>query len=333
MISKLKKRPRPDDLVTQQRRNTNRAGRYVYLGMLGVFALAMANFLFGDLVFLRADGQVVRDRTTIAATYIARVEAIDVEQGEEVTEGAPVLRVQSADMLERLADLSAGQARLSAKAAEFKIRSETVHRLLPIANKRAAETAKVLAQFEQLSNAKLVTSARYDDALRARYEAQEAVVKLEAEQKTLEEEIAALETARADATRALDDLRAHYAEGLVRAPVEGSVGTLVPSAGDVYRPGEPMLSIYSGDAYVLAYLPRRYLFDISTGMKVSVSSGRNTATGVITQILPFTDALPKEFQNTFKPQDRSQLARIKLDTPGTFPLHEKVHLSGINSLI
>jgi multidrug resistance efflux pump len=324
MISKLKKRPRPDDLKTQQRRATNRAGRMIYLGLLGVFALTMANFLFGDLVFLRADGQVVRDRTTIAATYIARVEAIDVEQGQEVTPGDPVLRVQSAEMLERLADLSAGQARLAAKAAEW---------LLPIAEKRAAETAKVLAQFEQLSDANLVTSARYDDALRARYEAQEAVVKLQAEQTTLSEEVAALETARTDATRALDDLRAHYAEGLVRAPVEGSVGTLVPSAGDVYRPGEPMLSIYSGDAYVLAYLPRRYLFTIETGMKVSVTSGRNTATGVITQILPFTDALPKEFQNTFKPQDRSQLARIRLDQPGTFPLHEKVQLSGINSLI
>ena len=328
MISKLKKRPRPDDLVTQQRRTTNSAGRMIYLGLLAAFALAMANFLFGDFVLLRADGQVVRDRTTIAATYIARVEAIGVKQGQTVALGEAVLRVQSAEMLERLAALSADQARLAAKAAEFKIRSETIERLLPIAERRAAETAKVLAQFDRLSDVNLVTSARHDEALRARYEAQEAVVKLQTEQKTLSEELAALETARADAARALDDLRAHYADGMVRAPVEGSVGTVVPSAGDVYRPGEPMLSIYSGEAYVLAYLPRRYLFTIRTGMEVSVTSGRTTATGVITQILPVTGALPKEFQNTFKPRDRSQLARIRLSEPDAFPLHEKVQLSG-----
>lgn len=333
MIKKLKRRPRPDDLVTQQRKTTGQAGRMIYLGLLGVFALAMLNFLFGDFVFLRADGQVVRDRTTIAATYIARIEAIGVKQGQEVKLGDTVLNVQSAEMLERLADLSASRARLAAKAAEFRIRAETVTRLLPIAEKRATETARVLAQFEKLSDSNLVTSARYDEALQARYESQEKLVKLRAEKLTLTEETATLEVARADATNALDDLRAHYADGMVRSPVEGSIGSIVPSAGDVYRPGEAMLSIYSGDAYVLAYLPRRYLFSIETGTRVTVASGRHSATGIITQILPVTDALPKEFQNTFKPRDRSQLARIKLLEPGQFPLHEKVELSSIYSLI
>ena len=84
---------------------------------------------------------------------------------------------------------------------------------------------------------------------------------------------------------------------------------------------------------MLAYLPRRYLFPIRAGMKVKVKSGRYTATGVIQQILPITDALPKEFQNTFKPQDRSQLARIRLLEPEKFPLHEKVQLTGLYSLI
>ncbi len=36
------------------------------------------------------------------------------------------------------------------------------------------------------------------------------------------------------------------------------------------------------------------------------------ADGVVTEILPLTDTLPKEFQNTFKPSDRSQLAKIKI---------------------
>jgi len=333
MIKKLRERPRPDTLTTQQRRATNSIGRMIYLGMLCVFALAVLNYLFGDLFFLRADGQVVRDRTTIAATYIARVEAIDVEQGEEVAPGQAMLRLQSTEMLERLAELSAGQARLAAKAAEFKIRSETVRRMLPIAEKRAVETEKVLAKFDSLSNTKLVTSARYDDALSARFEAQQTLVRLKAEEATLADEIAALETAVVDAAKALADLRQHYADGLVSAPVGGAVGTAIPSAGDVYRPGEAIISIYSGEPYVLAYLPRRYLFSITKGMEVKVKSGRHEATGVIDEILPVTGALPEEFQNTFKPRDRSQLARIRLIDAGGFPLHEKVQLTGSLSLI
>ena len=333
MIKKLRERPRPDTLTTQQRRATNSVGRMVYLGLLGIFAVAVLNYLFGDFVFLRADGQVVRDRTTIAATYIARVEAIDVERGQEVAPGQPMLRLQSTEMLERLAELSAGQARLAAKAAEFKIRSETVRRMLPIAEKRAVETEKVLAKFDKLTETKLVTSARYDDALRVRFESQQTLVRLKAEEATLEDEIAALETAVADAARALADLRKHYAEGVVRAPVGGAIGTAIPSAGDVYRPGEAIVSIYSGEPYVLAYLPRRYLFSISAGMEVQVKSGRHEATGVIAEILPVTGALPEEFQNTFKPRDRNQLARIRLIDAGDFPLHEKVELTGSLSLI
>ena len=66
---------------------------------------------------------------------------------------------------------------------------------------------------------------------------------------------------------------------------------------------------------------------ISEGMEVSVTDGRDTATGVVSEILPVTDTLPKEFQNTFTPSDRSQLAKIKLEVRAPFPLNQKVSVS------
>ena len=45
MIKSLRKRPRPDQLVNQQRRATNRTGRLVYLGLLGALAITIANRL------------------------------------------------------------------------------------------------------------------------------------------------------------------------------------------------------------------------------------------------------------------------------------------------
>ncbi len=328
----LRKRPRPDALKTEQRRATNNAGRMVYFGLLMAALLAGVNFMFGDYVFLRADGLVLRDKSTISATYLARVEAVDVKPGAEVEKGAHVLQLQSMDVLERLADLSSRNASLTAKAAEFTVRSETITKLLPLAERRERETAKVLEKFDRLSDIKLVTTARYDDALRTRFEAQRSLVQFKAEDSALREELEALTAARSDAEAALADLRRHYAGGVVRVPISGSIGTSVPSVGDVHKPGETILSVYSGDPYVLAYLPRRYLFSIHPGTRVKIQSGRVSATGVITEILPVTGALPKEFQNSFKPRDRSQLARIHFDAEPPFPLHEKIKITRENYL-
>ncbi len=332
MLKSLRKRPRPDTLKTEQRRATNRSGRIVYFGLLLVMLVAGINFLFGDMIFLRADGLVLRDKSTVSTTYLARVEAVDVKQGDAVKKGSLILRLQSMEVLERLADLSSRKASLAAKAAEFNVRSETIEKLLPLAEKRERETAKTLKKFDDLSNLRLVTTAGYNNALNARFEAQRSLIRFKAEGRALKEELSTLKAARADAEAALDDLRAHYGEGVVQAPVSGAIGISVPSVGDVYKPGEIILSIYSGKPYILAYLPRRYLFPIRIGARVRVKSGRLSATGVIAEILPVTEALPKEFQNSFKPRDRSQLARIHFDKPSPFPLHEKVKITNAGRL-
>ena len=230
-------------------------------------------------------------------------------------------------MLERLAGLSADRAQLAARVAAFRVRAETVAKLLPLAQRREVESAKVLKRFDKLSNQQLVTNVRYDEALAARLEARQAMVRLDTEAKSLAEELRTLDAARIDADTALDDLRKLYGNGNVTAPVKGDVGASVPATGDVYRPGQTILAVYSGAPYVLAYLPDRYLFHIKPGMVLRVNGGRQSAMGVITKILPVTDALPKEFQNTFKPADRSQLARIQFQSPPPFPLHQKVMLT------
>ena len=143
------------------------------------------------------------------------------------------------------------------------------------------------------------------------YEASHDRVNLITQRQVLEEELSSLDDALADADDAIAKLKGLYADGIVRSPVSGSIGASVPFVGNVYRPGEPILSIYSGDPYVLVYLPRRYLFPIYVGMELRLTDGRDVADGIITEILPVTDTLPKEFQNTFKPSDRNQLAKIK----------------------
>ncbi len=327
MIQGLKKRPRSDVLMNETRMVTNPIGRMIYLGVLAIFAVAVLNFLFGDILILRADGLVLKDQTVIATTYVARIQQVDIREGQQVEKGQVIMRLQSTEMLERLADLSARRARLVADTVEFRIRAETVAELLPLAKKREGEATRVVGKFDQLALAGLTTAASYDNALTANFSAQGDRIKLATQFKTLEKEVATLNEAREVSESALSDLQAHYAEGVVRAPVTGAVGVSVPSIGNVYRTGEPMMTLYSGEPYVLAYLPHRYMFSINLDDKVTVSDGRQSASGVIAEILPVTDALATEFQNTFKPRDRSQLAKIRLTGPTAFPLLQKVSVT------
>ncbi len=327
MIRGLKKRPRSDALANEVRVAANPVGRWIYMGLLGFFAIAVLNYLFGDLFIMRADGLVLKDQSVIATTFVARIEQVAVREGQQVERGQVLLRIQSTEMLERLADLSARRARLAADNVEFTIRAESVTELLPLAKKREDEASRVVGKFDQMALAGLTTASSYDSALTANYNAQQDRVKLATQKKTLDKELATLHAARDGAEDALENLRLHYAEGVVRAPVTGSIGASVPSIGNVYRTGDPILTIHSGEPYVLAYLPHRYLFSIRANQNVTVSDGRNSVGGVITEILPITDALAKEFQSTFKPRDRSQLAKIRLLEASPFPLQEKVAIS------
>ncbi len=327
MIRGLKKRPRPDALVNEKRKAPHSTGRLIYLTVLGIFALVVANYLFGDFIFLRADGLVLKDENIIATTYVSRIEDIGVKAGQQVKQGQTLLRLQSSDILEHLADLSARRARLVSDNVEFRIRSGSVAELLPLARKREEETTKVVNKFDELDKAGFATASGYNGALTASYNAQQDRIKLTTQLKTLERELSTLQQARQVAEEALSNLESHYAGGIVRAPATGSIGATVPSVGHVYRVGEPMLSIFSGEPYVLAYLPPRYLFSIKPNQKVTVSDGRQSVAGVIAEILPVTDTLAKEFQNTFKPTDRSQLAKITLSQSSSFPLHAKVWIT------
>jgi len=323
----IRKRLRPDNVPNERRVARGAVGRVIYLSLLAVFGVAVLDYFFGDIVLLRADGLVLRDENVVATTYIARVDSVMVQQGAAVAQGSPLFKLQSLEILERLADLSIKRADLVAKVTDLKVRSETAERLLPLAERHEQEATRVIRQFDGMTSDGFITSVRWEQALRANYDALRDRATLSAENRVLSEEMKAMQTALTDADTALSDLEMHYADGEVLAPVSGSVGFSVPYVGNVYRPGEPLLSIYSGDAYVLTYLPHRYFFPIYVGMQLRVTDGQHTENGVVAEILSVTAALPKEFQNTFQPSDRNQLAKVKLAPGSYFPLNQKVSVS------
>ncbi|MGP1396930.1 MAG: HlyD family secretion protein [Inquilinaceae bacterium] len=333
MIRKLKARPRVDTFQNAPRRPGSSWGRFVYLGLLALLGLGLANYVWGDTVFLRADGLTLRDRTLVAATSIVRVEEVHVRPGQRVRADDILLRVGSTEVLDRIADLAMRDAELAEREAALRSRRNLAVSLLPLAERRAAETSELLRSLESLSKQGLVASDRYEQVTVGNYDAETEKVRLATEIEGLEAEIEALVTARGHARLALGDLEAHYNSGVIRAATDGIVGDIVPSVGEAFRAGEPLLSVLSGDPYVLAYLPRSYLFAIESGRSVQVRSGRLTAIGTVTDILPVSQALPAEFQNAFKPDQTRQLARIEFDETSNFPIFGSVEIRQAGSAL
>ena len=327
MVRKLRRRPRSDNHVNQIRGRRRGLGRRIYLLMLAVLGLGLANYLWGGLVLLHADGIVLRDRTTVAATSVVRIEAVHVRHGQSVQAGEILLHVGSAEILDRVADLSARDADLAQREAALRSRIRLAADLLPLAKQRAEEAAGVLTRLDGAVGRGLVLTERYDNAMRANYDAQTTRLRLASERKSLDAEVAALTEARRTLTDALTSLKSHFGDGTIRAAVSGTVGTDVPAVGEVYNAGDPILSIFSGKSYILAYLPQNYLFAIKPGTAVRVTDGRHSMNGVITGILPVSQELPTAFQRAFRPGDRRQLARIELPGDSPFPVFATVQVT------
>jgi len=329
-MQRIRTRPRFDKLLNQQRSARIAWARHIYLTLLCGLTLGLLNYFLGDAILLRADGILLTDRQIIAATYPAKVAAVRVKEGESVAQGALLVELQSADMLRDIADLSVRAADLSARETQLRVNAASVQTLLPLAQRNAREGADAVARIDTMSERGLVSMQSMTQALASGYDMAAKLAELRGQQEILGSQLSLVAQSRNRADAALDQLEAFYDRGAVRAAAAGTVGSRVPAVGEVVRFGDELLQVYGDKAYVLAYLPDIYLFALAPGDKVEVSggAGSHTNVGTVEAILGVADALPPEFQNTFRPRDRGRLVRISLPKSHGFAISQKVRVGG-----
>lgn len=325
-MKRLRNRERVDTFHNDRRGSKKSYGRYVYLAMLAMVAAAVGNHLWGDLVIFRADGLIVQDRIEIEAGFVGRLEELPVRIGQRVEKGTVVARLESIDIVERLAQLSLRVAELTNTSIEQDNTIAVAEQLLPLAAERRNDRQVILASLTGLNHKGFVTVEKMKLAMDDLRAAEEIQIRLRTSLDQNGHARAARGTAMQHAIKAFENLKAVYGDGVVTAPASGVIGTALPAPGEVFLTGEPILSIHSGDKYVLAYLPPRYLFSVTVGEEVKLSAGPLVATGQVEDILPVSDALPQEFQRRFQPTERGQLARIKLNGAQDWPLNAKVEI-------
>ena len=327
-MKKLKTRLRADTLPSEPRRAPakRRWDSTIYIVLLLALFLAVANHLLGDRVFMRADGLVMQDRKMVAAATTVQATEIKVQPGERVRRGQLLLRAESIDTVGRLAELTLREAEMAERSARLRADLVVAKRLAPKAEERVAELSQRRTEMDQLDRSRLITSQNLDALREDFHQADSRAMSLAAQVEGLSAEIVALDHSRAEVRAAIQELERRYNGGLHHAAEDGIIGPSVPVQGEVLAAGAPLLTVYSGQAYVLAYLPRAYLFSIRNGMQVSVSSGQFMRKGRISEILPISTPVPDEFRNTFRQRESRQLARITLDDGPALPILSTVEI-------
>ncbi|MEM6903598.1 MAG: biotin/lipoyl-binding protein, partial [Pseudomonadota bacterium] len=209
-MRRIKPRARVDQLVTEKRKPKKSYGRQIYLGLLAIVALGIADLAFGHLLYLDADGQVMQDNYAVATEHRGTVMELFVEEGTVVKKGDLLARIRSRDVLERLADLRSQQLTmqrdlnvmvsrrdvlLATRAAALE-RSRILEESLR--NTRAAKE-RGLVRSNQLANA-------VDEAFTSMRDAQQVV----ADAKTIDNTIELMAHSLDELTEALNLLDAAY---------------------------------------------------------------------------------------------------------------------------
>lgn len=303
-------------------------GRIIYLCLLAVFIFSLMYVLFGNRFFLSADGIVLMDRYSVSVSYPGKITEVYVKEGDKVEAGAPLIRIESFDIVRELSDIAYRDSELAIRAGQLEGKLNSIEAVYGLAEQTAHETASTAKDYTAVSDRGIVSSLAKDDALRNSLAAAERLAQLKSDKVALAKELDLVNQSRKVTQEGMDKLAGIYDDGYLRASMGGVVGAKVPVPGQVVKAGDELAEINGGKWHVLAYLPDEYLFDLSEGMPVNISGGGQSVKGHIDAILTVATSLPVEFQNTFRPRDRPRLLRIAIDGKNPFAISQKVSISG-----
>lgn len=310
VMRRIKPRARVDNLVSEQRKPKKSYGRHIYLGLLAVIVIAIADLAFGHLLYLDADGQVVQRNYDVATEHRGTVVELLVEEGSNVSKGDLLAIVRSRDVLEQLATLRARKLEMERDLNGMIARRDFLMATKGAASERARILDETLKTTRAAQQRGLVRSQRMsdavDDAFRGMKEAQQVI----AEASVIDDTIRSMSVSLTDLDEAVTQLEQAYNDGRVIAANDGLVANLDIVEGGVVDPGDSMMQIYYDERFVLAQVPTGTAFDLKNGEPVAIKSGVETYEGRITRIYPVASKLSEEFQRTFEPTHRRQLVRI-----------------------
>jgi HlyD family secretion protein len=286
---------------------------------------------------LRVSGQVEATDVQVSSAVAGRILAIDTAEGQRVSLGATIVRLDTADAELALARLHAERAQAEAqlRLVMAGARPEDIRQAEATVASAAADVAAAsadlaaadadVARFQSLVDANSGSRKQRDDAVtrrdvaRERVQAarervrgaQEAVARLKAGSRREEIEVARARLPAVDAQIAV--AQKAIADATIAAPASGVVTEVIADVGEHVAPRTPLLVITDLDhAWANVYVaePSVPLLRVGQAVTLFTDAGGEGIPGQISQIADKAEFTPRNVQTA---EDRSKLVyRVKI---------------------
>lgn len=310
---RLTKNTRADNLKNDVRRRGRSWDRLIYFTLVGAFLVWIFDIFAGDYVYLRADGLVLRERVVVATQFAAQVTSLAVEEGGDVRAGQPLAQLRSQEVDESLAKLSTQISDAIGKRTQLAVRQNVIEAVRTTARQSFDLARLHRAKSQALIGKNIISNREVSELLASEYKTGQTLAEMEAEASGLQKDLPRLDASIEEAALARAQLKESYHDGKIESPIDGVVGSLPVRRGSVVRIGEPIMELFAGAPYVLAYVPEGALYALTPGERVNIRIGFKTYGGRIERLLPVTSQIPKEFQDSLRPPPRAQMVRIGFD--------------------
>jgi HlyD family secretion protein len=300
---------------------THRSITIVALLMVAMTAIACSKNDHDGII--HASGHIEATEVHLAAKVGGQLLAAPFEEGEAVTAGETVARLDTIDAEHRLA-----QARANAEAADAQLRlllsgtrAEDLRRAEEQLAQAQAEFDAARRDFDRLSGLAergTATEKSRDDAATRKEVADRAVAAARAELDKLtagprHQEIEAARAQRAAAEAMVAAVEQQISEATVVAPTDGVITARVAEPGEVLSPGGTIAVLTDvARPWLTVWIDEPKLSRVKLGQKatVRVDGSDRSFEGVVSFISPIAEFTPKNVQT---PDERAKLVfRVKV---------------------
>jgi HlyD family secretion protein len=292
----------------------------VWMVLAAIFAAACGKGKDADVI--AASGHVEATEVRLSAKVAGHVEAIPVQEGDRISAGQEIARIDTTDLRLALAAAVAERAQADAERrlrvagsrrediGEGEAQVERARADLRGAQEDLERMEKLLASGSGTDKARDDARTRRDVAAATLEAAVERLRKLRAGSRPEEIDSASARVAGADARIA--QLQQQIADAVVKSPVDGVVTEKLAEHGELLTRGAGLVVISElARPWLTIYLPEPDLGRIRLGQEAEVAtdSGQQR-TGHVTFVSPQAEFTPKNVQT---PDERAKLVyRVKI---------------------
>jgi len=220
--------------------------------------------------FAQGNGRIEATEVDVAAKFAGRIEEILVKEGDFVSAGQPLARMQVSTLEAQLAEAQASHQEaiqgIAAAKAQIALHQSDVAAAQAVVMQRQAEldaASQRLKRSQSLAAQGATPRQQLDDDRSAALSAEAGLTAARSQVTAAEAAVAAAEAqyvgaqSRAQAAAAsVERIQADLEDSILRAPRDGRVQFLIAQAGEVLSPGGKVLNLVDlSDVYMTFFLP------------------------------------------------------------------------------